>query len=87
VSAAVPAERLDDAALVELAGLSSLEAISHLPRLDLDVAQLREIGFGRGFVAPEACEGELALAHDGELVAIAYCDGDMIRPRKVFPRG
>ena len=88
---AVPTDRLDDAALVARAAMSALAAIAHLPRLELDDAQLREIGFGRGFAAhPDAAAGtagEIALAHGGELVAIGYRDGGMVRPRKVFTGG
>ena len=96
VGMAVPAERLDDEALVARAAMSALDAVSHMPRVDLDDAQLREIGFGRGFAvsgiigdvaAGGAAGGEIALAHRGDLVGIAYLAGDVVRPRKVFTGG
>ncbi len=92
VTRAVPLDQLDDSVLVERTSLSALDAVAHMPRVDISDADLKEIGFGRavhGSVVTTAAgrDGDdvVVLAHDGALVAIARADGDMLRPKKVFP--
>ena len=47
VARAVPLEKLDDAALVAMVALPALDAVSHMPRVDITAADVKEIGHGR----------------------------------------
>lgn len=77
--------RLEDAAAVAGALVSPLAALGHLPVVEIgaaDTARVRNgqaVGGGRGGGA-----GVVALAKEGELVAIAEVAGESLRPRKVF---
>jgi tRNA pseudouridine55 synthase len=98
VTRAVPLDRLDDAALVESVALSALDAVSHMPRVDLSDADVKEISHGRAVrmpapgtpatpATPVAPVAPIALAYNGDLVAIAYADGELLRPKKVLLHG
>jgi tRNA pseudouridine55 synthase len=60
-----------------------LDAIADMPRVDIGEEQERAVRFGQSIVAT-APAGQVAVARDGELIAIALSDGERIRPRKVF---
>jgi tRNA pseudouridine55 synthase len=68
---------------VDAALLAPLDALGHLPRLELDSAQLGRVQHGQSIeVAMQ--EGLVALVADGELRAVAESNGRWVRPRKVF---
>ena len=61
-----------------------LDAIAHMPRVDIDEAEERALRFGQ-LVERAAEQGTLAAARDNELIAIVASDGKHIKPKKVFP--
>lgn len=80
---------------ISLAGrvLAPLEALSFLPQIELDAEQARAIGFGQKldigqFRLPTGVQpGEgasFALAHGDNLIAVARCDEDKLRPEVVL---
>lgn len=76
---------LADPARVAAAALTPLEALGHLPALDVDEAAMARILHGGSVsVAGEEGSGTVVLAHAGILVAIGELDHDVVRPRKVF---
>jgi tRNA pseudouridine55 synthase len=92
VSAAVALEQLDDAAAVEAQSLSCLDAVSGMPRVEIDTDGLKEISHGRvvradGNLIVAGDSPSVALSHDGVLVAIAELDGAVLRPKKVLLNG
>lgn len=97
VAGAVGLDRLEAGEVPVSAWLTPLEALGHLPVVELDEAGVREVGHGRPVpltaeANPGAARAEaglddaptIVLAHGGELIAIGERDGDVIRPRKVF---
>jgi tRNA pseudouridine55 synthase len=60
-------------------------ALPWLARRALTPAEVTEIEHGRTVAAEEAATGYVVLAGGDRLVAIGEFDGDVIRPRKVFP--
>ena len=89
VADAVSAEALDDAAAVARAWRHPLDALSHLPRVEVDAADAAELAHGRSLPAPEGL-GEGApcvVAHAGRLLAMARVADGRLRPRKVFAHG
>jgi tRNA pseudouridine55 synthase len=77
--------------------VSPLQALSWLPRRDLTEAECVEISHGRvvqasvvaapdraAWPAENALDWPVALAHEGELVAVAKRDGEILRPVKVL---
>jgi tRNA pseudouridine55 synthase len=84
VDEALAPEQLGDAGVVAGALVEPLDALRHLPVLELDAREVAEVRHGRSFPA-RAAAGLLALAADGRLVAIGHSDGARVRPRKVLP--
>jgi tRNA pseudouridine55 synthase len=84
VETAVPGDRLAEPALVARALLPPLEALRHLPRIDLDADQAAAIRHGRSVPAPAGAAGCTVLAEADMLVAIAEAADGVLRPRKVF---
>ncbi len=87
VSRAVPLERLDDAAAVSAAALSPLDALAHMPRLELSADETRAVRFGQALPKTYESEAPVLLVHEGELVAVAAMQDGRVRPRKVFNHG
>jgi tRNA pseudouridine55 synthase len=87
VDDAVPAARLDDAEAVRRAWLNPIEALDHLPRLDVVADEAAMLRRGIAIPAPQAAprEGTVALALGEQLVAIAHAADGLLHPRKVFP--
>lgn len=85
VSSAVSLDELEDPARVRDSIHPMLEAVSHLPRIDVGPDAALALSQGRAVAAqrPEP-PGQVAVAFDGRLLAIAESDGRTIRPRKVF---
>lgn len=80
---------------IERAGdlLDPAEALSFMPRAELDLPQAEAIGHGRTLTAgepglPRREARRLALLHAGRLIAVARDNGETIRPEVVLePRG
>lgn len=85
VASALTLDELEDPARVRDALRPMLEAVSHLPRVVVDADAALALSRGRAVAAerPEI-QGQVVVAFDGRLLAIAESDGRSIRPRKVF---
>lgn len=85
VDGAPTPEKLLDEERVGRAWIDPLEALGHLPRMDVSAQDAEALRHGRFLPAPGTERfGELVVAHGGRLVAIATVKGDELRPRKVF---
>jgi tRNA pseudouridine55 synthase len=85
VEEAVPPDRIDDAGALAAALIQPLAALRHLPVLELAPTEAAHVRHGRAIGAEgRGGAGLVALAVDGELLAVAESDGDRIRPRKVL---
>lgn len=83
-------EGLAGPGVLEAAWISPLEAVAHLPRVEVDEAEARRLTSGQSLpVAPDAAPefGPTAVVAGGELLAVAEPERGQLRPRKVFPRG
>jgi len=81
--------RVDDALqLDEVApgcGLTPLAALGHMPVVSLDAAAATDVQHGRAVTAADVPEGTVALALEGDLLAIAMAEADgVIRPKVVL---
>lgn len=63
--------------------INMLEAIGHIPRVQVDEAEERALRFGQG-LAREEQQGTVALVRGETLVALALSDGRYLKPKKVF---
>jgi tRNA pseudouridine55 synthase len=78
VGDAIAPERIADAQ-----GLEPLEALGHVPRVEVDAAAAADLAHGRAIEGPG--EGRCLLLHERTLVAIGEGDGSgRIRPRIVL---
>ena len=85
VERALAYEDLADATRVAGTALTPLEALGHLPTLEVDDAALARIMHGGSVtVVGAATAGTVLLAHAGTLVAVAEREDDLVHPRKVF---
>ncbi len=86
VAGALPVERLDDPDAVSGAWLAPVDALAHLPRVELGEPQASEIGHGVAVTAPAAAPaaGTVVVVEGGALLAIAEAMDGMLRPIKVF---
>lgn len=85
VEGALTPDDLADAERVGRALIAPLEAVAHLPRVDVDEKGVLELGHGRSVPAPGLSEGtEAACAHQQRLVAVGFVRDGVLRPRKVF---
>lgn len=85
VERALAYEDLGHSGRVAAAALAPLEALGHLPTLDVDDAALARIMHGGSVaVAGASTSGPVLLAHAGTLVAIGEREADVVHPRKVF---
>jgi tRNA pseudouridine55 synthase len=84
VAHALPADQLDDEAAVAALWLAPLDALAHLPRVDLDDGAAAALRHGRMVELPGAPDGLLRVAHDGRLLALARAESGRLYPRKVF---
>lgn len=87
VEGALSLEELADPLAVARAWLLPLEALRHLPRLDVSTDQVRILAHG-GAIPPPAGGLEagrpVLLASGDRLVAIGVLSAGLVRPRKVF---
>jgi tRNA pseudouridine55 synthase len=85
VERALAYEDLADGDAVAAAALSPLEALGHLPTLDVDRAALARIMHGGSVsVVGSETSGTVVLSHAGSLIAIGERENDVVHPRKVF---
>lgn len=87
VERAVPLDALADAERVRAALIPPLEAVSHLPRVEIDERAAENVRHGRAVRVDRAepVDGTVALASAaGELLAVGEAAGGVVRPRKVF---
>ncbi|HUF49463.1 MAG TPA: tRNA pseudouridine(55) synthase TruB [Longimicrobiales bacterium] len=84
VEDAIALEELDDAERVGQALIPPLDALGSMPRIDLAGDDIGHITHGRAVHAPAGVDGTVALAAQGELIAIGRIDGRWVRPKKVF---
>src|SRR5262249_52178025 len=62
------------------------EAVAELPRVDVDAETAARLRHGQFPPAPAGTRsGDAAVFAAGELVAVAYLDGNRLRPTKVIP--
>jgi tRNA pseudouridine55 synthase len=88
LNVAIRPDQLDDPEAVNSAWLTPLEAVSHLPELEVGTAEALDLGHGRRIPAPEGLPTgvPLAISHEAELLAIGEIEGGVLRGRKVFAR-
>ncbi|HEX2092125.1 MAG TPA: tRNA pseudouridine(55) synthase TruB [Longimicrobiaceae bacterium] len=87
VEEAVPLDALGDEERVARTMLRPAAAVAHLPRLEVDEADVDAIRHGRGIPARDALPEGVPVAllgANGALLAIGECSGATVRPRKVF---
>ena len=88
VDDALRPEALLDSAEVARATISPLDAVSHLPRLEVTREEAMRLQSGQSLsfdeeATPEG-EGEHAVVFGPHLLAVAVREGRLVRPRKVF---
>jgi|SRR5690606_16037219 len=84
VAQALPADSLEDEVARAAAFVSPVDAVAHLPQLDVVDDDALDIRHGRTIAAPSGLHGTVAITSAGALLAIGESDGSVIRPRKVF---
>lgn len=84
VSGAVDLEGLAHPDRVAAASLTAREALSDLPRVELDAAGARAVGHGRTVATPLPEGGPVTACQGDVLVAIGAVEGGLFRPRKVL---
>lgn len=87
VERAVSIHALTDAHAVAEAALHPLQALEHLPTLDVDAVAAARLSHGG--TVPFECDGDhppgpIAVSHNGALLAIGESSGGVLHPRKVF---
>ena len=84
-----PRRRWTTAARVAACWISPLEALAHLPRVEVDADGARALGHRQGRATPVRWPRAGRVGgglHGGTLLAVARCARGRFRPRKVFPR-
>jgi tRNA pseudouridine55 synthase len=85
VNAALTVEQLDHSEGVVGARLTMLEALAHMPRVDVDRAAAARLRRGQWISASDEPGSEpIVVASDGELVALARRRADLLMPFKVW---
>jgi tRNA pseudouridine55 synthase len=83
LSRAIAVSGLDDAGRLAGAWISPLEALAHLPRIELSGAGLAAVGHGRPVPAEEP-DGPAVASSGDRLIAVGEVTESLFRPRKVF---
>ena len=84
-------DALDDEHRVSEARVGPVEAVSHLPSLEVDDGEAARLLHGQRLrveapgAADASSDARVAVAHAGRLLAIGELDDGLLRPRKVFP--
>ncbi|HEX6615511.1 MAG TPA: hypothetical protein VF046_04340, partial [Gemmatimonadales bacterium] len=80
--------RVDDAVPLDRIGPEALrparDVLVHLPTLELDEPARTAVGHGRAVPAPPDAMGDVALLHQGELVAVGRAGEGRVRPAVVL---
>ena len=80
--------RVDDAVSLDRVGPEALrpaqDVLGHLPALELDESARTAVGHGRPVPAPPDAMGDVALLHEGELVAVGRAGDGQVRPAVVL---
>lgn len=86
VDDAIAVESLGDLSRVETHAVRPLDALRHLPRVDVDEGAAGRLMLGQAVRLEDhpPSGAPLAVAHAGELLAIGEADDGVLRPRKVF---
>lgn len=91
VDRSLPPEALEDLGAVREALIRPLDALGHLPVIEVsqEEARLLQSGQALPYHGAPAVEdaGEMAVAFGSHLLAVAVREGDRLRPRKVFSLG
>jgi tRNA pseudouridine55 synthase len=61
-----------------------IQAVAHLPRLELDAEHRSQAVHGQAIAATDSGARHVALVHEGRLVAVAEPSGDLLKPRVVL---
>ncbi len=87
---AIRPSELDDPESVRRALISPLDALAHLPRVDVGPEDAVRLEQGRRVPIPSGAagdgEGDCAVAARGRLLAVARLEAGGLHPKKVFPR-
>jgi tRNA pseudouridine55 synthase len=82
---AVPPAALENSHAWRAAALSPLQALAHLPQLEVDDELARRLSLGQRVHFTESMPvGPLAISNRGTLLAIARQDGESLLPLKVW---
>ena len=85
VERAVTLERLEDPDAVSAHAIRPLDALRHIPRVDVDAVTVDRLRHGQRVPIEQPVEeGTVAVASDNELIAIATMKDGVLHPRKVF---
>jgi len=85
VDSAIEAEALSERARVDEVAVSPLEAVGHLPSIEIDSEIAERVTHGQKIRLTDGTEDGLVVAvHDGTLCAIGEVDDGVLKPRKVF---
>ena len=86
VDDALTPDEFPDVARVKASLVAPAQALAHLPRHVLTPAEVRAVSHGRSLERTEdPVDGPIALVDQaGDLVAVGRCEGDRLRPSKVF---
>lgn len=92
VEEALQPEELDDPDRVARAILPALAAVAHLPRWEANPTDVEMLATGRPVAldlerVSARGDGPHAVTLGDELVAVAFRDGEWLKPKKVFARG
>ncbi|SVD38791.1 uncharacterized protein METZ01_LOCUS391645, partial [marine metagenome] len=85
VEDAIAVDDLVDPTLVSAGMMGPLEALPHLPTLDVDEEIAARLVHGQTVqVVEPLAQGTIAITHEGGLLAIGEFRDGTLRPRKVF---
>jgi len=85
VERAITLEQLDDPAVVAAHAIQPLDALAHLPRLDVDATTADRLRHGQRVPSEEPLpQGDIVVASADRLIAIATSRDGVLHPRKVF---
>ena len=85
VDDAISVDALSDSEAVGRASIAPLDAVRHLPSLEIDDEVARRLVLGQKIrISDEGLAGPVAVSHGGSLLAIGELDAGVLKPRKVF---
>jgi tRNA pseudouridine55 synthase len=85
VEDALGIEELEDRDEIQRVAVGPLDAVRHLPALEIDDDDARRLVHGQRIrLSDDGAVGPVAVSHGGTLLAIAEVDDGVLKPRKVF---